>query len=427
MTDNILQSYANQNLLDFEGGNSEFDYLIEASEELIDKITNQNIIAFAVSAINPKIPINNPQLLEVQQIIQKKWKLFVKDTKQTDIQRTILRVIILNTLDHLIDTDDKKASIIWLSCQHIFYYFIISNKNEEKIIHDILKKSGERYSLLSKANFQIVTPKFDLDNLSNFSSDTLPNSKNGEELLKELKAITNIKAPSIRLCRSNNTNHSFISPNNFLTWYNEFSTKLSGAIEDGATKERDNIKEYLITVDKKFADIFKVFKEEFPSKIQNSLHSISNNNSLIWWKETLFSESLQKSYREVSSLLQVVAMAYDLANEIDGYTPISVDFFLKETLLKIQNEDVSIKLNELAKKLSAEKDNECLTGILSENDTEKTYFYSLLDILSVRFQQKSGAAIGKALGLDGKKKLTYFQLIVWLFHDFQALKLTQNE
>jgi|GEM_PF-4886147 len=427
MTENILQSYANHNLLDFEGGgNEEYTHLLKASEVLADEITNENIQAFALAAINPHINIENSQLQEVQKIIQEEWKFFVKSTKQTDIQRTILRVVVLNTLDYLIENDDKKAVILWLYCQHVYQYANIANKNEAKIIHDLIQKASERYSVLAKEDFQIVTPEFDFG-LSKISSVRLPVNKerNASEILVKLSDVQEINQE--QFYDSNQRNYkNKIDGDDFKIWYENFSQKLSITLEELTTTEREAIKKYLSAVDREFQNIFQVFTKEIPNQIQTSLHSLSNNNNLIWWKETLFSNSLQDSYREKPDLVQVVAMAYDLAYDLNGYTPISVDFFLKETFLKVQPETTKVSLKDLSEKFLSEENEFYLSKVLSEKEIEKNTSLSLLDFLTAKFHQKSKTNIATAIGIDETKELTNAELLVWLFHDFQALKLTQN-
>ena len=66
MMEYILQAYANHNLLDYEGGNEEFDYLIHPPEELMEKINNQNTTTFAPVAINLNISIENNDLQPLQ-------------------------------------------------------------------------------------------------------------------------------------------------------------------------------------------------------------------------------------------------------------------------------------------------------------------------------------------------------------------------
>lgn len=430
MTENILQAYAKHNLLEFNGGNEQFAFLKEASEELVDEIiTNQNVKEFALTAINPNTSIDNPRLQEVQEIIQEKWKLFSKDTKQTDIRRTTLRVVILNALDYLIDNDDKKAAIIWLSCQHVFRYILTSNKNEEKIIEQIIKKVGERYNTLAKRNFEITPPEFDFD-LSKTSSVRLPinNERSSDTINKKLSDSSNIQTTqqTIRNNYNQQTNINIISTSNFNTWYEKFSLNLSTILEGLTTSERESIKKYLSSVDEEFKSIFQTITEEIPNQIQTSLHSLSNNNNLIWWKETLFSKSLEDSYRDLPDFVQVVAMAYDLANEINGYTPISVDFFLKETLLKVQAEDKKISIKDLSKELMNDKNIDFLAGILQEEELHADTAYGLLDFLNTIFYKKLDVDIATFMGIDGKKELTYRELLVWLFHDFQSFKLAQN-
>lgn len=425
MTDDILQSYASHNLLDFEGGNAEFDYLLEASEELLEEITNQNITSFALAAINPNVSIDNAQLGVLQGIIQVKWRLFTKDTKQTDIQRTVLRAVILNAINHLVDNNDKKAAIIWLSCQHIFKYLLISNKEEEKIMHDLIQKAGKRYNVLAKGNFQIVAPEFK-SNLSKTSSVRLPvnNDRKASEIQNKLSSIDGIAGTNFR--NQQNQFTTGISHPAFNSWLEKFSSKLSTTLEEMTTGERGAIKKYLSDVDKEFETVFQLFAEEIPSQIQTTLHSLSNNNNLIWWKETLFSRSLQDSYRNVPSLVKVISMACDLANELNSYTPISVDYFLKETLLKVQPEKIEVSLDGLPENLFTENSSDYLTEILITKDLDDQTSWSLLDFLGAKLNQKTEVNIKTAIGIDGTKELDYSQLLVWLFHDFQALKLSQD-
>lgn len=63
--------------------------------------------------------------------------------------------------------------------------------------------------------------------------------------------------------------------------------------------------------------------------------SIFQRTELLWWKEARFSPILRKPYRDLPASAAAIFLALDLHTQLAGVAPLSVDFFLSETIAQL--------------------------------------------------------------------------------------------
>src|SRR5690606_29184891 len=61
--------------------------------------------------------------------------------------------------------------------------------------------------------------------------------------------------------------------------------------------------------------------------------------SLIWWKESLYSQSASSSYRKMPIDIAAAVMAFDLFNQVPTRSPASVSAFLSESISLLTNDE----------------------------------------------------------------------------------------
>ena len=74
--------------------------------------------------------------------------------------------------------------------------------------------------------------------------------------------------------------------------------------------------------------------------------------ALLWWKQALYSPSLQRSYRELSPAGTAIALSFDLGSVSGAPVPLSVEYFIsRETIRNVLPENPKMTLAELATRL----------------------------------------------------------------------------
>jgi hypothetical protein len=78
----------------------------------------------------------------------------------------------------------------------------------------------------------------------------------------------------------------------------------------------------------------------------------AKRSELLWWKESMYSPLLNRTYRDLPSGVTAVCMAVDLQKLVGRIAPISVDFFLRETVRSTLAGSSAIPFNELLSQIN---------------------------------------------------------------------------
>lgn len=179
-------------------------------------------------------------------------------------------------------------------------------------------------------------------------------------------------------------------------------------------------------VDREFSEekMIKKINSSF-NQVSRSLLTSDKRSQLLWWKESLYSESKRKSYREISSpQLATLVMVFDLFELVRFLTivPESVEYFFLETFYLVQSDKDEIKLSEHL-------------GILAENKASlKTYLkkssenlslengcFSLLEFLSQLINDQILLdTLEEKTGLPLDKEMKISELALMVFRDLLA-------
>jgi hypothetical protein len=424
MSDTILQNYLNNQFIKTsDEGN--IASLKKAVIEIVKRLEKkkEKIISFTLVAIDPLVPENDPVVLEVERIIISKWSAFKNSVTATnDKSITYIRAVILQALSQL-TKDDNSAAIIWLTGRNSIKHFKLSNQ-ENGILSEFLIGLGNRLEMSAQlswsGNNNVKLPDFSLP-----ANKLKTTSVSQKYLTERLKAAAGISSQD-----ENGTAITYDNSNRYWTnqnanWTHDFG-KIAGealatAFNNVLSTQNLSIKDVNDTVNRNMELIIPYIKNvgnEISSKIDTS----NLRSKLLWWKESLYSNRLKKSYRETSSISTAVIMAMDLSEMINPIYPLSVDYFLKETLKDLYPEDVDQEI-ELAKLLqeSNQMEKVCIELVSQlANDSEGR---KQLLIAFANNVVNTSYDIYSETGLNKKTKVTLGDLAVWFLHDLQAIKI----
>ena len=226
------------------------------------------------------------------------------------------------------------------------------------------------------------------------------------------------------------TNNSSAHAN--AVWINHFASTASNAIASAIESTVQSFGESLSTntlqneINRFFTGVSTALATTFKESFQ-SLVAVERRSKLLWWKETLYSTTLRKGYREIDREILPVVMALDLARLLPDSTPVSVDYLLTDTYRAVVG-GASEKqaLPELLAPFNEEEFQKQLAPHLPlmTDCGERTTLTAFL--AQVVHDQRQPKKLGTYTGLRAEERATAEQLAVLVLHDLLTERLIKE-
>lgn len=331
MENNFLKEFLKTGLFEIGDSDDRLGKLKSSIEDLL-KILEEDyslLPKYTLVALDPNISDTEPILKDVEDIVTKHWETL--RSKYPEMPRNILRGVILNALNNIGLEDATAARIIFLTAQN-FYPFAKLNQ-ERGLIESLLIDLGNlsEKNAIEEWAFNEESPAIKLGTLK------INDLKFGSVVLDKNTLKSSQKNAIMNEPNGHGTQHGGNS-----VWGEHFATKSSDGIESFVQNAFDQFSKSLspTALETPINKFFTEFKKELDNSLKNtftSLISVERRSKLLWWKETLYSQSLRKSYRKLDINLLPLIMSYDLNNQLPDITPISVDYLLRDTLYLLAN------------------------------------------------------------------------------------------
>lgn len=432
MSDSILQKYLSLQFIPIDD-DANLEKIKKAVEQLEKKIKKEKvkIVQFTLIALDPKVLPNEPVLFEVQEIITKAWPVYINKAGGENLV-TYNRAVILQALDNL-SNDIEFAGIIWLTgCSVIKHYCL---GREEEILKAWLHSIGKIYQ--SKANELWGIEKLKTDNKFLEIKKTVleiasfaPNKDFLKKGLSSSVATTYINdtGETITPEKSNKYNFTSQQPN----WAGDFGRLATESITAVITAclQANNkevvifVKEVQNSIDENFR-YMQEYLEGLGKSISNNNNSLELRNQLLWIKESQFSLCLQISYRDISKIALLFAIAKDISDTITPIYPLSIDFFAKE-IARISDIEVDSETTLETILILVQEDTSILPLIPTFKDLigrQSLYHF----IISLYHKKNDISQLTALTGIPKDILITRSELLVWLLHDIQSIKLSNTK
>lgn len=334
----LLTKFLEVGLLSHLENNEQFAYIESAIYE-VNKIlakNRMNLIAYTLTALQPDVSKDDPVIMEVDQALKKHWKTVQNNI--SDEPRQIWRTIIWEALNHQAK-DTTSAAVIWLTAASLFPHCEL-DPNERTVITEFLlslrnKVEQEALSLWYQAN-QDIPQKLNFDFVL-----TKPEIKNAiDSGFKPdlVKAAGPTDAAGTAL---EGANPNWATSNQ--PWSDAFADRASKAIGKRINASAINLRDDLYS---QLEESLNGLKEEISRFSENLVVEQTNRNirnELLWWRQTLYSLILEKSYRESEPITAAFTIAFDLHKLLDGIYPVSVEYLMREAFKASEIEDADKK------------------------------------------------------------------------------------
>lgn len=436
MIESILQTYLNEQHIKTdvsENIGSLKKVVTEVEKHLTRKKGKSDIIPYTLVALDPMVKDSDPVVQQVETIIIKKWHAFKNSVTATnDKSTTYVRAVILESLFQLSKNDASTAALVWLTARDVIRHYQLDA--EENAINGFLQELADRVEENGQAAWGI-SPK------------RQPSEFRGREISIPAVKAAQIDQESLKVHLLNAMVHSGWSQNtggvgknphsqatNNWQWAQfaaEYSaTGITEVVNSALSQQAKSLSTISAPIQRSLDDYFaqlKPFFEELNDSIVQSVTANNKRSELLWWKQSLYSRSLNSSYRSLDQLSAAVCMAYDLAEQVDPIYPESLDYLLREAL-KDTLGDLAAEEQPLSKWLEGslslpENIQSALKAYTEQGEQRK----SLLSAWSNTLHSGETTNFFMKTGIDKKAKLTASDLAVWLFHGLQAQKLANDK
>lgn len=426
MTTSILQSFLDNHFIKTDDP-SHIDHLNKAATDVQKKLTKNKtkVIDYTLVALDPTVSDENSIICEVEAIIIKQWSTFKNSVINTnDKPIPYIQAVILQALSSL-SKDINFAGIIWYTgCNALGYYKLAS---QERVLTHFLREIGNTVESTARTNWGILE-QVEVKKLT-LGTVNLPLVKTAQIDQDELEG--HFKAAAVHsgwAPQAGGGENPQTQASNSFQWPKFFSERaakgLAEEINSALSAQGESLdaisKNVQKSLDEYLAEL-QPYLENVSSIILKGSQSLNKRSDLIWWKQALYSQKLDNSYRELSSVQAALTMAVDLADSIYPIYPKSVDYILQEALRDVLGDEVDTKLsfNELFKQFKLQDDD--LLSLPFISDASRTPLGSCISkIINGSLDDDN---FSKLTNIDNDAQITLSKLAVWLFHDLQALKL----
>ncbi|MBF9223774.1 GTPase-associated system all-helical protein GASH [Hymenobacter ruricola] len=431
MAQSVLQDFLNQNLISIDQ-NEEFTFLSKTAADVEKRIGGKKsrIIQATLVAFDPQTIPEEPLVSEVQDMITSKWKAF--PSKCHDRPIPYVRAVLLAALQKLA-AQPELAGIIWLTASNYLPY-ADGVERETALLGEFLLDVGNTYQQAVERQWS-VGGKTNLPTLPELKQVAITSAvtiKKEYATTKMTLAVNgNEEAGNNNVLSSFQSNYDGqknIKPS--AAWASSFGQLAGGFIKETADIIVNSINKSLAEVastqqltsyTEAITDYLRALGEQATQ--QTAAHNLRSH--LLWLKESLYSESQQVSYRQLSVAAGSVALAMDLAALVPAVYPVSVEYFLREVLRAASaamDTEISITFTELLAAWQVElgKMAEPLPAVVAPEPGRQPLLHFVRALAAGTTQP---ADFEFLTGLRLTDTLNWQQAGVWLFRELQAAKL----
>ena len=435
MTESILQTYLNEQHIKTdvtENIESLKKVVKEVEKHLIRKKIKPDIISYILVALDPKIKDSEPVVQQVEEIIIKKWPAFKNSVTATkDVSTTYVRAVILESLSQLSKDNAATAALVWLTARDVIKYYQLDA--EENSIRTFLQRLADQAEENGQGAWGVSnTLQVSKFNGVEISISAVKAAEIDEESLKQqlLDAMV-YSGWNTQAGGGKNPQHQIQNNWSWPKFAAENSAiGITEVVNSALSQQAKSLSIISSSVQESLDDYFsqlQPFFEDVDNSISNSITANNKRSDLWWWKQSLYSSSLNASYRSFDPLNAAICMAYDLNEQVDPIYPESLDYLLRETLKDVHGDQAAEErplIDWLQDSLSL---HENIQSALKDFAVQGEERQSLLNAWANVLYLGETTNFFIETGIDKKAKLTASDLAVWLFHGLQAQKLATNK
>jgi len=416
----LLQRFFDASLIPSETTDERLKHYQTAAADLAKRFGESPRDAVSASrvAIDPNCPAADPWFNTVQEAVKVHWKTFL--VKNHDAPRQVCRAILLEALSKAAEEDLTVTLAIWNASSSLLPH--LGDGPEHAITREFITGLGNECEIHSSEKWR--TGATAAENLPEFEIK-LPAIKaiqvNEEELKKGMFAAA---GPNDDQGHANENPNPYWS-NQAQNWCHHFAPRAANAVAMSVNKALAATSPAIKGLSVQLAPALQKHANALGKWVTGSAQRNERFTALLWWKQALYSPSLQRSYRELSPTDAAIALSFDLGTVTSAPVPLSVEYFLRETIRNLLPENPKITLAEF---VAATKTGNAVDPCLPAAPSGSPHRISLREFLSVvRQAVPADGTIPAYAGVVPSTSLPVSEWAVWLLRERLAEILTAPE
>ena len=239
------------------------------------------------------------------------------------------------------------------------------------------------------------------------------------------KGFTNAAGPQNATGQSNGDPNPYWPQNQPAQWASNFGQRAAKTLATSVNNALAATSPAIKGLSDQLAPALKKHANALGKWVIGSAQRNERFTALLWWKQALCSSSLQRSYRELSPAGTAIALSFDLGSVSGAPVPLSVEYFLRETIRNVLPENPKLTLADL---VAATKNDDAVDPCLPTAPSGSPHRISLREFLSVvRQAVPADETIPAYAGVVPSTSLPVSEWAVWLLRDHLAEILTVPE
>ncbi|QNX18070.1 GTPase-associated system all-helical protein GASH [Acinetobacter seifertii] len=424
MSTEILMKFLKLELIDLQGSDEKLDKLEKTSISLA-KLLEANpskTMAYTLIALDPKAPEDDPVVQETISILEENWTTYSNTFSGTPVQ--VIRALLLQALVNSAEENQQVAIALVSITRNILPHIEVGNEIDmwnklvakfESQLNIAAEKEWTTPEKISVKAFSYTVPK----QIKVSSSDVVLDRVTLENDISKASGPQNKKGVATG---GNNTwpNHD---PTN---WVYQFSSMMTSAIADTVDNAFEQAKIKPIDLSKPLQELSTAVADHIDSTLEavsSATIGLQRRTSLIWWKESLYSQSASSSYRKMPIDIAAAVMAFDLFNQVPACSPASVSAFLYESIFLITNHNDENQV-ELAQRVKEVQQSPYAASLRKyiHNYFKNIKGRGLLLRLLVSDLHPDDKQFRELTGLAPNTQLSNAEWASWVFRELQAIR-----
>jgi hypothetical protein len=407
MNSDLLQKFLDKGLLDLGEDREKFNYIQSAAQDLGQKLLeNRQHLASASSVVlGGELPDDDLILRLCKEAITNHWQTFGSRFPGKPIQ--LFRATLLQALASIVESesDASNSGVIYYTTCGLLPYF--ATGNSDGIFREFLSELAQRIE--DEAAQSWTSPKVVDAQKIKYEEVALAAPNVDAKALREL--LKNAIGPAGGASPNPNWPSS-----NTPEWLEHYGAASATAIGSAVTSVMSAAIPNIIT--KNRSDSQAIVRAYFDTQGAADHYRAD----LLYWKEALYSHSKKDSYRHLSSDGAIYWAARDLHERVPRFHPISVEYFLRETVRSAIGE------KEIKKKLTFEQfiaagivDIEAKEVTPSGLEEDRLTPLQAIEAVAAKILESPVAA--SRIGIPSQSPIQRDEIAVLLFRDFQVRRL----
>jgi hypothetical protein len=407
MQSDLLQKFLDKGLLDLGEDREKFSYIQSAAQDLATMLLQdrQKLEAAASVVLGGELPDNDSILGLCKQAITTHWQTYGSRFPGKPVQ--LFRATLLQALAIMTDSDADVSNIgaVYYTASGLLPYF--ATGNSDGIFREFL--NGLAQTVEDQAIQSWTSPR-SLEPQKIPYGEGMPSAPPVDaKALKEL--LKNAIGPS----GGTGANPQWPS-SNAAEWLEFFGNGSANAIGNAITSAINGVVPKIVAQNRNDS------QATVKAYYDGSGAADHYRADLLYWKEALYSPSKRDSYRHLSTDGAIYWAARDLNARVPRFHPLSVEYFLRETVRSAVGE------KEVKKKLTFEQFIAAAVTDIESNDVTSPnlaeHRLTLLQAVEAVAAKKLDVPVAASrIGIQSQPAIQRDEIAVLLFRSFQARRL----